>query len=181
MALLEYCRQNGRVCPKPVHWDRLWKLLTNRRHLRLGAWKPSGPIILARWSTPPLAKMLAYKSISNGLRSTELSRASTNSGGICARRTGIMSAVDGRSILHLTLEREWFDGIVRGKKDEEYRGLKDYWKTRLEGRTYDIVRFRNGYASDAPVMDVEFLGVEKRKDCYAIRLGKILRIERWRG
>ena len=58
VALLEYCRQNGRVCPKPVHWDRLWKLLTNRRHLGLGAWKPSAPMILAGWSAPALAKML---------------------------------------------------------------------------------------------------------------------------
>jgi len=91
------------------------------------------------------------------------------------------STSDGRSILHLTLEREWFDDIAKGLKNEEYRELKDYWKTRLEGRTYDIVRFRNGYAADAPVMDVEFLGVDKRRDCYAIRLGKILRIERWRG
>jgi hypothetical protein len=60
------------------------------------------------------------------------------------------------SILHLTLEREWFDDIASGKKREEYRDRKDYWKTRLEGRTYDIVRFRNGYAIDAPQMDVEF-------------------------
>jgi len=92
-----------------------------------------------------------------------------------------MSASDSRSILHLTLEREWFDDIVRGVKHEEHRNLKDYWKKRLEGRTYDIVRFRNGYASDAPEMDVEFLGVEKRRDCYAIRLGKILSLKRWRG
>jgi hypothetical protein len=89
------------------------------------------------------------------------------------------STTDRRSILHLTLEREWFDDIVKGVKNEEYRDLKGYWKTRLEGRTYDIVRFRNGYATDAPVMDVEFLGVDKRRHCYVIRLGKILRIERW--
>jgi hypothetical protein len=38
----------------------------------------------------------------------------------------------------------------------------------------DIVRFRNGYAADAPVMDIEFLGVDKRPNCCAIRLGKIL-------
>ena len=86
-----------------------------------------------------------------------------------------------RSILHLTLEREWFDDIVRGVKNEEYRDLKDYWKTRLEDRKYDIVRFRNGYATDAPEMDVEFLGVDKLSDCYAIRLGKILSLKRWRG
>ena len=64
-------------------------------------------------------------------------------------------------------------------KDEEYRDLKDYWKKRLEGRKYDIVRFRNGYATNAPEMDVEFLGVDKRSDCYAIRLGKILSVKRW--
>jgi hypothetical protein len=86
-----------------------------------------------------------------------------------------------QSILHLTLEREWFDDVVRGVKDEEYRDLKDYWKTRLEGRKYDIVRFRNGYAADAPEMDIEFIGVEKRRNCYAIRLGRILTLKRWRG
>jgi hypothetical protein len=85
----------------------------------------------------------------------------------------------GPSILHLTLEREWFDDIASGKKREEHRDRKDYWKTRLEGRAYDLVRFRNGYSTDAPEMDVEFLGVEKRRDCYAIRLGKILRLKRW--
>ena len=72
---------------------------------------------------------------------------------------GSCQVTDGKLILHLTLEREWFDEIVRSDKNEEYRELKDYWKTRFEGRTYDIVRFRNGYASDAPEMDVEFLGL----------------------
>jgi hypothetical protein len=50
-----------------------------------------------------------------------------------------------------------------------------------EGRTYDLVRFRNGYSTDAPEMDVEFLGVDMRQDCYAIRLGKILSLKRWPG
>jgi hypothetical protein len=86
---------------------------------------------------------------------------------------------ESRSILHLTLERQWFDDIVRGAKDEEYRDLKSYWKKRLEGRKYDIVRFRNGYATNAPEMEVEFLGVDKRSDCYVIRLGKILSVKRW--
>jgi hypothetical protein len=59
-----------------------------------------------------------------------------------------MSGSDVRSILHLTLECQWFDEIARGVKREEDRVLKDYWK-RLEGRAYDIVRYRNGYAADA--------------------------------
>lgn len=114
-----------------------------------------------------------------GLKSTGLSKKLMSSCVICGRKIGKMSASERRSILHLTLEREWFDEIARGVKDEEYRDLKDYWKTRLEGRTYDIVRFRNGYATDAPEMDVEFLGVDKRSDCYVIRLGKVLRVKRW--
>lgn len=81
----------------------------------------------------------------------------------------------------MTLVRKWFDEIARGVKVEEYRDRTDYWKTRLEGREYDIIRFRNGYASDAPEMDVEFLGVEKRRDCYAIRLGKVLSRKGWHG
>ena len=84
-----------------------------------------------------------------------------------------------QKILHLTLHREYFAEIVAGTKTREYRDRSDYWKTRLEGRSYDIVRFRNGYGAKVPEMDVEFLGVEKRRDYYAIRLGKILRLERW--
>jgi hypothetical protein len=54
----------------------------------------------------------------------------------------------------------------------------------LEGRHYDVIQFRNGYATKAPEMLVEFLGVRKdgkgRTGYYAIRLGRILKIERWR-
>jgi hypothetical protein len=81
-----------------------------------------------------------------------------------------------RRILHLNLVREFFDQIARGEKPEEYRDRTDYWKTRLEGREYDIIRFRNGYGPDVPEMDVEWKGVEKvvRKGqrLYAIKLGK---------
>lgn len=87
-----------------------------------------------------------------------------------------------KRILHLTLHREFFEQIAEGTKREEYRDRTDYWKTRLEGRDYDIVRFRNGYAVNAPEMDVEWKGLNRRrKDCYAIRLGKILTHKRWRA
>jgi hypothetical protein len=83
------------------------------------------------------------------------------------------------SILHLTLHREWFAKIADGTKREEYRDITTYWQKRLSGRSYDYVCFRNGYARTAPTMMVEFLGIEKRHDCYAILLGAILKIERW--
>jgi len=50
-------------------------------------------------------------------------------------------------ILHLNLYRKYFDAIVNGTKTIEYRDKTDYWKKRIEGREYDIIKFRNGYAT----------------------------------
>jgi hypothetical protein len=88
-------------------------------------------------------------------------------------------------ILHLVLEREWFDEIVRGTKRVEYRKYKPYWKKRLEGRNYTVVKFRNGYSRHAPEMLVEFCGLTRagrsRNADYVIKLGRILKLRRWRG
>ena len=83
-------------------------------------------------------------------------------------------------ILHLNLVREFFDAVAKGEKLEEYRDRTDFWKTRLEGREYDIIRFRNVYGPNVPEVDVEWKGLEKvvRKGLpqYAIKLGKIVRV-----
>jgi hypothetical protein len=88
-------------------------------------------------------------------------------------------------MLHLNLRREFFAAIAAGTKLTEYREAKPYWRTRLEGREYDRILFRNGYAKDAPEMLVEFRGIRKegsgRGAQYAIRLGKVLNIKRWRA
>ena len=90
-----------------------------------------------------------------------------------------------QSILHLNLHREFFAAIVAKTKRIEYRDVSPYWRRRLDGRTYDIIQFRNGYATKAPEMQVEFLGVRRIKKWgrrkYAIRLGKILKIKRWKA
>lgn len=81
-------------------------------------------------------------------------------------------------ILHLTLHRQWFAAILSGRKTVEYRSRTDYWARRLEDRDYDLVRFRNGYASDAPTMDVEWRGLSATTldglPVYAISLGAIV-------
>jgi hypothetical protein len=61
-----------------------------------------------------------------------------------------------REILHLNLHREFFDAIATGRKKIEYRRRSPYWRARLEGRKYDMILFRNGYASSPPEMLVEF-------------------------
>jgi hypothetical protein len=70
-------------------------------------------------------------------------------------------------VLHLTLKKKWFDMIASGEKKEEYREMKPYWQKRLvkDGywhsqrvKDFDIIRFRLGYAKNAPTMDFEFKG-----------------------
>lgn len=84
-----------------------------------------------------------------------------------------------KKILHLTLHKQWFDEIAEGKKIEEYRDFKDYWKKRLENREYDEVWFRNGYAKDCPFMRVEYKGLRIDEKEYAILLGEIFEIKNW--
>lgn len=99
--------------------------------------------------------------------------------------------------------------IAAGEKKEEYREIKNYWLRRLadgftskmiDGRRiyifegmyrpkhYDIVRFRNGYAANAPTMDVELKGIEFgfakeawaggfKDQCFILKLGRVLSVE----
>jgi hypothetical protein len=96
-----------------------------------------------------------------------------------------MPSMTDMAILHLTLKREWFDRIARGEKKEEFRHYKPYWKKRLEGHKYDAILFRNGYASNAPEMLVEYLGLRRggsgQNADYVIRLGRVISTKRWRS
>jgi len=80
--------------------------------------------------------------------------------------------------LKLTLHRHWFDQITAGVKKIEYRQIKPYWTTRLEGKSFNEVHFRNGYRADAPFMRVKFKRISKN-GCYQIHLGKILEIKNY--
>jgi hypothetical protein len=47
--------------------------------------------------------------------------------------------------LTLALKGEYFDAIKMGIKTEEFRLLTQYWRRRLEGRTYDMIELTRGY------------------------------------
>jgi hypothetical protein len=89
-----------------------------------------------------------------------------------------------RRVLHLNLRCEYFDAIAEGTKRIEYRDRTEYWATRLEGREYDVVEFRNGYATRAPVLQIGFCGVKKVRKwggpVYAIQLGELISVKRWK-
>ena len=80
-------------------------------------------------------------------------------------------------ILHLNLYRKYFDAIAEGTKTIEFRDKTQYWKKRLENKEYDVIKFRNGYAKDAPTMLVEYKGLNLGNPlAYEIQLGKIIEV-----
>ena len=80
-------------------------------------------------------------------------------------------------ILHLNLFRKYFDQIADGTKTIEYRDRTDYWKKRIEYREYDMIKFRNGYAKNAPTMLVEYKGWDVNEDGdFELYLGKIMEV-----
>lgn len=89
-----------------------------------------------------------------------------------------------KQILHLNLHRAFFAAIAAGSKRIEYRKRTPYWKQRLENRDYKFIQFRNGYATLAPEMLVEFRSAKKLRKwgepCYVIALGHVLKIKRWK-
>ena len=47
-SLLAFCAENGRVCPQPKFWNRLYTKLPSKT--RVGSeWNPALPLILAAW------------------------------------------------------------------------------------------------------------------------------------
>lgn len=47
--------------------------------------------------------------------------------------------------LTLSLKREYFEAIKSGKKKEEFRVRNDFWKKRIEGKTFDRIILTLGY------------------------------------
>ena len=87
-------------------------------------------------------------------------------------------------VLRLTLKRKWFDMIASGEKKEEYRVPGPWILSRLEGKEYDRIEFKNGYGANVPTMEVEYQGYIYAKGVpewggtdervIAIRLGRVL-------
>lgn len=99
-------------------------------------------------------------------------------------------------MLILPIKKKWFDMILSGEKEEEYREIKPYYETRF--KTIGIldryglptlnrvnVMFRNGYSTNAPTftanvsIDIkvgrEEWGAEKGKLYYVLAIREILK------
>lgn len=91
-----------------------------------------------------------------------------------------MKRKSNRGVLQLTLKRKYFAEIVQGEKNTESRECTPYWKSRLHGKKYQKVHFRNGYLKSSPEMDVECRGIRLVGKEYQIRLGRVSNLKRWR-
>ena len=85
-----------------------------------------------------------------------------------------------------TLKRRWFAEIVAGTKRVEYREIKPYWTSRLlKVKTPFRLVLRNGMNPPIPVLTVRIDKVtpkpdqRRRSGTYALRIGRILKIEHW--
>jgi signal peptidase I len=61
-------------------------------------------------------------------------------------------------VLRLTLKRKWYDMIASGEKREEYRTPGKWILSRMIGKDYDLIEFKNGYGANVPSMIVEYKG-----------------------
>ena len=52
--------------------------------------------------------------------------------------------------LHLVLTHHWFDEILTGRKNVEYRKMSPYWKRLIWEKRHEIthVRFQRGYSKN---------------------------------
>lgn len=86
--------------------------------------------------------------------------------------------------LHLTLTKKWFDVIYCEIKKEEYREITPYWNARLAGRSYNSVKFTNGYRCDSSWMLRKLDGITVGRgrahwgapnhDVYILQLGQLI-------
>lgn len=92
----------------------------------------------------------------------------------------------------LPIKKKWFDMILTGEKEEEYREIKPYYDKRLgylargTGKVTTII-LRNGYSYNSPSIKckvavsigpgIKEWGAVPGENCYILRILKILEIK----
>ena len=82
-------------------------------------------------------------------------------------------------ILNLTLKRNWFVLMLNGVKKHEYRKPTGWIKLRLENKSYEAIKFVNGYGNDKPFFICEYNGFEIAKNSQTLAFaGHQVNVER---
>lgn len=80
-------------------------------------------------------------------------------------------------ILRLTLKSLPFDAVNRGEKLTEYRKPSKWILSRLSGKSYDRVRFTNGYGPLRPYIEFAYNGSTVASDFETITYRNGLKVE----
>ncbi len=80
-------------------------------------------------------------------------------------------------ILHLTLSAKAFEVMVTGEKSTEYREPSNWILSRLTGKTYDYIKYVNGYGRDRPYFIALYGGWEIERNPYNITFSNGLAVE----
>lgn len=99
-----------------------------------------------------------------------------------------MNSTHTQKVLKLTLKRKWFNLVASGVKREEYRKRGAWIMSRLQGKDYGLVEFKNGYGASAPMILVEYAGwsegtgredwgAERGESYIVIHLGRVIDVE----
>ena len=99
--------------------------------------------------------------------------------GLCYGQEELKFIDISETLLHLSVKNEWYDMIVNGEKDEEYREFKPYW-FKFIGKYYSHVLIRRGYTKEFVIYPIikTYLGTGKPewgapdKNCIIIKLNK---------
>lgn len=68
-------------------------------------------------------------------------------------------------ILHLNVDSQYWFEVQNGLKIEEYRVVNDFWKKRLEDKTFNSIHYKLGYPKSddfSKIMVFEFDGFVKK-------------------
>ena len=81
--------------------------------------------------------------------------------------------------LHLTLKKIWFDLMISGKKQIEYRRPSKWIEKRIINKNYDFIKFVNGYGNDKPYFICKYDGyTNSNKDNEVIIEGNPIKINK---
>lgn len=83
--------------------------------------------------------------------------------------------------LNLTLSKQPFDVMVTGEKTTEYRRHSKWILSRLKGKTYDQVKFVNGYGADKPYFVAKYRGWDIETNPYQVIYSNGLEVESTKG
>lgn len=64
--------------------------------------------------------------------------------------------------LFMTIKKQYFIEILAGTKTEDFRIVKPYLVSKLVGKEYSHIIFKNGYSRNSPRLEAEYIGYEVR-------------------